>query len=50
MQQRDIEGLDLEPFDKACDPSLRVFPWQEPDGSPYDDPKERAQPNLRPQG
>lgn len=50
MVKRDIEGLGLTPFDSTCDPSLRVFPWQRPDGSPYEDPKERTQPNLQPLG
>lgn len=49
MQPRDIEGLQLAPFDANCDPTLRVFPWQKPDGTPYEDPKQRTQPNLKPQ-
>lgn len=48
MVPRDIEGLNLTAFDPDCDPSLRVFPWQRPDGEAYDNPKEKTQPNLRP--
>jgi hypothetical protein len=49
MVPRDIEGLNLVAYDTDCDPSLRVFPWQKPDGEAYDDPKARTQPNLRPE-
>lgn len=53
MERRDIEGLNLIPFDPDCDPTLRVFPWQKPDGLPWADtstPKKRTQPNLQPRG
>lgn len=49
MVPRDIEALNLVPFDPDCDPSLRVFPWQKTDGDPHDDRKTRTKPNLRPQ-
>ena len=48
MVPRDIEGLGLVAWDETSDPSLRVFPWQKPDGTPYEDPRARTQPNLRP--
>lgn len=47
MQPRDIEGLQLEAFDTHSDPSLRVFPWQEVDGTPHPDRRRRTQPRLR---
>lgn len=50
MHPRDIEGLDLEVFDPDSDPSLRVFPWQDTDGSPHADRRRRTQPNLKPRG
>lgn len=50
MVQRDIEGLHLEVYAKDSDPSLRVFPWQDEDGSPHPDRRTRTQPNLRPRG
>lgn len=34
MLKRDIEGLNLEPYDKDSDASLRVFPWQDTEGNP----------------
>ncbi|MBI2102525.1 hypothetical protein HYT55_01700 [Candidatus Woesearchaeota archaeon] len=34
MVERDIEQLNLVPYDQNCDPSLRVFPWQSVDGLP----------------
>ncbi len=47
MVPRDIEALKLVAFDPTCDPSLRVFPWQSPDGSALaGGPK--TQPNLTP--
>ncbi len=49
MVPRDIEALNLVPFDPDCDPSLRVFPWQQVSGEPHDDKKTRTKPNLRPQ-
>lgn len=49
MFPRDIEGLNLVPYDPDCDPSLRVFPWQKPDGAAHSDPKMRTQPNLKPE-
>jgi hypothetical protein len=48
MVPRDIEGLNLVAFDPQSDPSLRVFPWQKPDGTAQEDPRLRTQPNLRP--
>ena len=49
MVERDIEALHLVPFDPDCDPSLRVFPWQGPDGQPLNGgPK--TKPNLKPRG
>ena len=47
MVPRDIEGLGLVPFDPGCDPSLRVFPWQDTDGQPFSDRSLRTQPKLR---
>jgi len=46
MVPRDIEALGLVPFDPNCDPSLRVFPWQDLDGSPLADRSHKTQPNL----
>jgi len=34
MVPRDIEALGLVPYRPDCDPTLRVFPWQSPDGRP----------------
>jgi hypothetical protein len=48
MVPRDIEGLNLVAYDPDSDPTLRVFPWQQPDGQPYKDPRARTQPNLTP--
>lgn len=50
MVPRDIEALNLVPFDPTCDPSLRVFPWQNPDGSPIAPGSAKTQPNLTPAG
>lgn len=46
MVPRDIEGLGLVAYDEACDPSLRVFPWQNLDGTAHTDPKARTKPRL----
>jgi len=48
MVPRDIEALNLVAFDPDCDPSLRVFPWQDVDGQPLGQPGARTQPNLKP--
>ncbi len=47
MLPRDIESLNLVAYDETSDPSLRVFPWQTPDGEAHDDPKKRTKPNLK---
>ena len=47
MVPRDIEGLGLVAFHDDCDPSLRVFPWQQIDGQPHADPKTRTKPVLK---
>jgi hypothetical protein len=49
MVPRDIEALGLVSFRPDCDPTLRVFPWQAPDGS-ANPPGVRTKPNLRPRG
>ena len=46
---RDIEELGLVAFDPDTDPSMRVFPHQDLDGSPLP-AGQRTQPNLRPRG
>jgi len=46
MVKRDIESLNLEPYDKASDPSLRVFPWQDTEGKPNPDRK-KTKPKLK---
>ena len=46
MVPRDIEGLGLVAFDPECDPSLRVFPWQDLDGQPLADRGQRTRPRL----
>jgi hypothetical protein len=46
MLPRDIEGLNLVAYDENCDPSLRVFPWQDETGNAHSDPKKRTKPNL----
>lgn len=46
MVPRDIEGLNLVAYDETCDPSLRVFPWQNLDGTAHADPKARTKPRL----
>jgi hypothetical protein len=49
MVPRDIEALKLVAFAPDSDPSLRVFPWQKPDGTAIEGgPK--TQPNLKPRG
>jgi hypothetical protein len=50
MVPRDIESLNLQPFDPNCDPSLRVFPHQALDGRPLTSGTPKTQPNLRPRG
>ena len=47
MVPRDIEGLGLVAFNEDCDPSLRVFPWQQTNGEAHADPKTRTKPALR---
>jgi len=47
MVPRDIEGLNLVPFNASGDPSLFVFPWQQVDGTAHDDPKARTKPVLK---
>ncbi len=47
MVPRDIEALNLVAFDQTCDPSLRVFPWQDLDGKPLEKGV-KTQPNLTP--
>jgi hypothetical protein len=47
MVPRDIEGLHLVAFNEDCDPSLRVFPWQDEDGVAHADKKQRTKPLLR---
>lgn len=47
MVPRDIEGLGLVAFDESIDPSLRVFPWQDINGSAHEDPKKRTKPKLK---
>lgn len=46
MVKRDIEALNLKAFDPNCDPSLRVFPWQDVDGSPLSGGRPKTQPKL----
>lgn len=46
MVPRDIEGLDLVAYDETCDPSLRVFPWQDVNGNENNDPKQKTKPKL----
>jgi hypothetical protein len=50
MVPRDIEALNLQPFDPNCDPSLRVFPHQNLDGKALPTGAPKTQPNLRPLG
>jgi hypothetical protein len=49
MVKRDIEDLNLVAFDETSDPSLRVFPHQQVDGTPHEG-RRKTQPNLRPSG
>lgn len=46
MVKRDIEGLNLEAYDKTTDPSLRVFPWQDTQGNPNPD-RNKTKPKLK---
>ncbi len=48
MVPRDIEELGLTAFHKDCDPSLRVFPWQDLDGNPLPRGAAKTRPNLTP--
>lgn len=48
MVERDIEQLGLAPKRIACDPSLRVFPWQALDGTPLPKGAPQTRPNLTP--
>lgn len=50
MVPRDIEALGLRAYHKDCDPSLRVFPWQNLDGSPIQAGAPKTRPNLIPRG
>lgn len=50
MVARDIEALNLKPFDPNSDPSLRVFPHQDVEGNPLERGSRKTQPNLRPRG
>lgn len=50
MVPRDSEALNLVAFDPTCDPSLRVFPWQNPDGTAIEPGSAKTQPNLTPGG
>lgn len=46
MVPRDIESLDLKPFDENMEPSLRVFPWQDINGDPLPKGAPKTKPNL----
>ncbi len=48
MVPRDIEALSLTAFDPFCDPSLRVFPWQDLDGKEREPGVPKTKPNLNP--
>lgn len=48
MVPRDIEALNLKPFRADSDPSLRVFPHQDVDGTPLEKGAPKTKPNLRP--
>ena len=50
MVDRDIEQLGLKAFRETCDPSLRVFPWQDIAGRPLPPGAPKTQPRLRPRG
>jgi hypothetical protein len=47
MVERDIEALHLRAFREDCDPSLRVFPWQNLDGSALPRGTAKTKPRLR---
>ena len=46
MVPRDIESLNLRPFDETMDPSLRVFPWQDIHGNALPKGAPKTKPNL----
>lgn len=46
MVPRDIEALGLVSYAPDADPSLNVFPWQTPDGTPLPEGAPKTQPNL----
>ncbi len=46
MVERDIEQLGLIAYRASCDPSLRVFPWQDSDGSALPAGTPKTQPHL----
>lgn len=46
MVKRDIESLNLQPYDETSDASLRVFPWQDTAGNPNPDRK-KTKPKLK---
>ena len=46
MVSRDIESLNLRPFDETMDPSLRVFPWQDIHGNALPKGAPKTKPNL----
>ncbi len=48
MVERDIEALGLRSFRPASDPSLRVFPWQDLDGTSLPSGAPKTKPRLRP--
>jgi hypothetical protein len=50
MVPRDIEALGLVAYDENSDPSLRVFPWQKPNGTPHENSDTKTQPVLKPKG
>lgn len=47
MHDRNVENLHLIAYDMNCDPSLRVYPWQDIDGKPLKSSKPRTKPKLR---
>lgn len=48
MVERDIEQLGLVAFRADCDPSLRVFPWQDVDGKALPKGAPKTKPKLGP--
>jgi hypothetical protein len=46
MVERDIEMLKLVAFRADCDPTLRVFPWQDVDGKPLPAGAPKTKPRL----